>query len=225
MMGAAMLEPTEQRILGVLLEKELSVPDSYPMTENALLAGCNQKNNRDPIMELEAFQVAGALTSLRLKEWVVKIEGGRADHYRHRVEERLDVRGAAKAVLAELLVRGPQAPGALKPRVARLGFAGSPEEIEAVLQQLAQRPAGALVEQLSLQPRERDRRWAHLLGPRAGAAPAADPELPRLRPVAAAAPGGDLHERVARIETELSTLRDEVAALRALIESGGSSSD
>lgn len=215
-----MLEPTEQRILGVLLEKELSVPDAYPMTENALLAGCNQKNNRDPIMALEAFQVAGALTSLRLKEWVVKIEGGRADRFRHRVDERLALRTPAKAVLAELLLRGPQAPGALKPRVARLGFTGSPEEIEAELQQLAQRPAGALVERLPLQPRERDQRWGHTLGPRAAAVPTTIAAAePRPSPTAAAPPDPDLHQRVARLETELNALRDEVTALRARVES------
>lgn len=161
-----MFDRTEQRIIGVLIEKELAVPDSYPMTENALVAGCNQKSNRDPEMALEVFEVAGALNALREKEWVVKVEGSRADRYRHELTQRLDVDRNQKAVLCELLVRGPQAPGALKPRVARMGFQASPAEITAVLEGLRSRSGGPLVEQLPRIPRERDQRWGHCMGPR-----------------------------------------------------------
>ncbi|HLQ37972.1 MAG TPA: DUF480 domain-containing protein, partial [Planctomycetota bacterium] len=177
-----MLERTEQRILGVLIEKELSVPDSYPMSENALVDGCNQKSNRDPVLELVPFQVAGALMALQEKEWLARIDGGgRVPKYRHRVIDRLALDRSELAVLAELLLRGPQAPGALKPRVQRMGYHATPEQIEALLQKLAARTP-PLVTQQPLAPRERDQRWRHLLGPGSDAA------APAAVPVAAAAP-------------------------------------
>jgi hypothetical protein len=173
-----MLDRTEQRIVGVLLEKELAVPDSYPLTLNALVAACNQKSNRDPEMALEEFEVQGALMSLRLKEWVAESErdGGRTARYRHQVERKLQIDAREKAVVAELLLRGPQTPMELKARVPRMGFAAAgPADVEAVLQALANRTTGALVEQMARAPRERDARWAHLLGPREAGGGAARP--------------------------------------------------
>ena len=100
MMGTAMLEPTEQRILGVLLEKELSVPDSYPMTENALLAGCNQKNNRDPQMELNEDDVQQALDELRALGAVTEVQtSGRVPKFRHHMYEWLGVDKVELAVM------------------------------------------------------------------------------------------------------------------------------
>jgi uncharacterized protein YceH (UPF0502 family) len=209
-----MLDRTEQRIVGVLVEKEVTVPDTYPMSENALVDGCNQKNNRDPVMELAPFQVAGATMSLLEKGWIARIDGGgRVPKYRHKVVERLALTPPELAVLCELLLRGPQAPGALKPRVQRLGFTGTPEQIAAVLEQLASR-AQPIVEQLTQRPRERDRRWQHLLGDGSEAAePAAEP-----RKSAAAvetAPRPDLEARVAALEHALAALRDTVRQLEA----------
>src|SRR5262245_12453899 len=132
------LDRTEQRIVGVLIEKQLSVPDSYPLSENALVDGCNQKSNRDPVMELVAFQVSGALMSLQEKGYAARVEGGgRVPRFKHRVVEELQVDPKELAVIAELLLRGPQAPGALKPRVARMGCHASPEEIEQILVKLS----------------------------------------------------------------------------------------
>lgn len=228
-----MLDRTGQRIVGVLMEKELAVPDSYPMTLNALLAGCNQKSNRDPEMSLEDFEVSGALMSLQLEEWVCKIEGSRADRYRHGVDQRLGLDGSEKAVLAELLVRGPQASRALKPRVARMGFSGSVDEVEAVLHRLRDRPQ-SLVELLPRAPRERDARWGHRLSEgldHEGGAPqpasqqgllpqppvtaSADATVPPVsQPVHRVAEVPLLEERVARLESELATLAEEVRMLR-----------
>ncbi|MEM7199762.1 MAG: DUF480 domain-containing protein [Planctomycetota bacterium] len=183
-----MLDPTQQRIIGVLIEKELSVPDSYPLTENALLAGCNQKSNRDPEMSLESFELSGAIMAMQLSGWIAKVSGSRVDRYRHQVASKLGVDEREKAILAELLVRGPQAPGALKARVARMGLDGSVDEVSAVLDVLASRPR-PLVEQLPKQPRERDQRWAHCLGAAAeaeSASPAADVDpdwIPEPKPV------------------------------------------
>ncbi|MCA8956952.1 MAG: DUF480 domain-containing protein [Planctomycetes bacterium] len=215
------LDRTQQRILGVLIEKEMATPEQYPLTENALVAGCNQKSNRDPEMGLEPFQVHGALVAMMSDGWAktaTSTSGARSTRYAHRLDAHFTVDPQEKAVLCELLVRGPQAPGALKPRVARLGFAGTPEQIEAVLRRMADKPV-RMVEQLPRRPRERDNRWRHLLGPmdaahEAGAAEAH--ELPVVRhSVAAPDPGAaDLAARVQRLEEEVAALRDEITRLR-----------
>ena len=165
------LDQIEQRILGVLLEKQRTVPDTYPMTENALVTGCNQSSNRDPVMSLQAFEIAGALMALHGNDIVLRVEGGsRAVKYRHRIDEILGVSEEQLAVLAELLLRGPQAPGALKPRVARMGFHATAEQVQQALQALAS-CSPALVSQEPRRPRERDHRWRHLLGDHSDEAP------------------------------------------------------
>src|SRR5687768_549811 len=114
-MPGAQLDRTEQRVVGTLIEKQLSVPDSYPLSENALVDGCNQKNNRDPVTELAAFQVAGALMALQEKGVVAKVDGGgRVPRFRHKLDEVLRIGKEELTIFAELLLRGPQAPGALK---------------------------------------------------------------------------------------------------------------
>lgn len=160
------LDPIAQRVLGVLVEKELTVPDSYPLTENSLLSGANQKSNRDPEMSLSSDDICAALDLLREGGWASRVEspGARTRKWRHHFESQLGVSDEERAVLVELLVRGPQAPGALKPRVKRLGFDGTPERITTVLEGLAGRTE-PLVERHARRPRERDARWGHLLGP------------------------------------------------------------
>jgi uncharacterized protein YceH (UPF0502 family) len=213
----AKLDRTGQRIVGVLIEKQFTVPDNYPLSENALVDGCNQKSNREPITELPTFAVAGALLWLQEHDYVVRVEGGgRVAKFRHRLQELLQVSNHELAVLAELLLRGPQAPGALKPRVLRMGYSAGPEAIEGLLRGLAARRP-ALVEQLPLGPRERERRWRHLLGDgsevvvegvgaavvgtapvsaaAAQSAPVEDPDLV-----------GDLQRRVASLEQRLAAL-------------------
>lgn len=219
---SARLDRTQLRVLGVLLEKELAVPASYPMTEAALVSGCNQKSNREPEMSLEPFEVTGALTALQLDSWVTRIDGGRTPHFRHRIDDRLGLQTEGKAVLAELLLRGPQAPGALRGRVSRMGFAdASADDVRRVLEQLA---AGVdpLVHELPQAPRERDRRWAHRLGggdSGESAGESAGEEPPRTAPVDAPervrdeAQADSLEARVARLERD-------VAELRALLDGG-----
>ena len=232
-----MLDTTQQRIIGVLIEKELAVPDSYPLTENALLAGCNQKSNRDPDLSLEAFEISGALRALQESEWVVRGErGGRVVRYRHKIEDKLSIDDAGKAVLAELLLRGPQSPGALKARVVRMGLHGTPEAIRDILDVLRRRPS-PLVQQLPQQPRERDCRWAHCLGDTGRsetpevptrlheaeieAEASASPEAPQEATVELAQPRIPtprpkvLGERLADIEREVAELREELKRLSA----------
>lgn len=209
------LDPTCQRIVGVLIEKELSVPDSYPLTLNALVAGCNQQSNREPAMSFETFQIEGALWSLHEREFVARVDGnGRVTKYRHRMRERFSLDEHALAVMAELLLRGPQAPGALKPRVQRMGFVAEPEAILQVLESMAQR---GLVSQLPLGPRERDRRWQHGFGD--GAAVSEEGLRPAVRAegaatAAEASSGQSLEARVAELERVVAQLRAEVEELK-----------
>jgi len=205
----AQLDRTEQRVFGVLIEKELAVPETYPLTLNALVSGCNQKNNRDPIMELEEFQVEGATTSLCLKDWCGRREGSRALKFVHRAEDRLHVDRNEKAVLAELLVRGPQTPMELRTRVVRMGVHLDLGGIADLLEAMAAKVGGGLVELLPRRPRERDARWRHLLGPlaaehegdgSAGEAP------PLARAAGQAAPPTDLLARLEALEARVAAL-------------------
>lgn len=211
----AQLDRTEQRILGVLIEKEMSVPETYPLTLNSLVAGCNQKSNREPTTSFEEFEVQGAITSLCLKDWVARRDGSRATKFIHQVEARLGVGPAEKAILAELLVRGPQTPMELKARVARMGVHRDADAMTTLLEAMAAQPTGALVELLPRRPRERDARWRHLLGPTAATGTAeADDDEPALPPASrsdgAPAAGSsrlaDLEARVAELERRLDQL-------------------
>ncbi|HZN40237.1 MAG TPA: DUF480 domain-containing protein [Planctomycetota bacterium] len=211
------LDRTEQRIVGVLIEKQLAVPDSYPLSENALVDGCNQKSNRDPVMELVAFQVSGALMGLQEKGYTARVEGGgRVPRFKHRVVEELQLDPKELAVLAELLLRGPQAPGALKPRVARMGCQAPPEEIESILEKLSQR-SPPLVVRRPPSRHERDPRWQHLLGDGSELTePSAPPPEAGARPETSARQPG-LEDRVAAVEISLARLQQMIAELEARI--------
>lgn len=213
------LDRTEQRIVGTLIEKQLSVPDSYPLSENALVDGCNQKSNRDPITDLQAFEIRGALMALQEKGAVARVDGGgRVPRFRHRLVDELRVGNEELAVLAELLLRGPQAPGALKPRVARMGFAASAERIEAVLHQLSQH-SPPLVDLLPQRPRERDRRWCHRLGDGSeGDANAATGAAEHATDTVA---GLTTAPHDAMLETRVAALEQKVAALQDLVQQLG----
>lgn len=212
-----MLNEIQQRVLGVLIEKERTVPDNYPLTESALIQGCNQKSNRDPEMAVDQTDTGEALTQLREDSFVSRVEGGgRATKFKHRAEERLNVSRDELSILCELLVRGPQAPGALKPRIARLGTAKTPDQILDLLEGLARKAPTPLVERLAKRPRERDHRFGHLLGPRPaeqeGEADEVESTSPRPGQSAAAT------DDVGSLRDEVRTLREEVRSLRSLID-------
>lgn len=219
------LDRTEQRIVGVLIEKQRTVPDTYPLSEKALLNGCNQSSNRDPVMSLETFELAGALMALHGRDVVRRVEGGgRVAKYRHRLDELLDVGDNQLAVLAELMLRGPQAPGALKARVARMGFHGTPEQVEAVLREMAAAEP-PLCAQEPKRPRERDHRWRHLLGDGSEVQAIEDTASDSgagLAPASASAPAAAAPNEVLQ---RLAALEQRVAHLeQALGESGPSTS-
>ncbi len=224
----------QQRVLGTLIEKQLTVPETYPLTLNALVTGCNQKNNRDPITTAEDFDVEGALRALMDGGWVTRRErdGGRTLRYAHELTSQLGVEAADLALLAELLLRGPQAPGALKTRASRMAAVGEVAAVEARLQALASR-AVPYVARLPRRHREAQARWTHLLDGRtpdeavaawrlgggadddtpaaASAASAASAPAPRAEP--RTAPDDALDERLARLEARIEELLEHIERL------------
>lgn len=158
------LDRTERRILGALLEKRFTTPEQYPLTLNALVLACNQKSNREPVLELADFLVEGCLKQLRIDGWVTIVERdyGRAVRYSERFVERIGLTPKEAAVLAELMLRGPQTEQELERRCERIVPLGSVDETLALLRGLAER---RLVEHLPRETGQRIARWRHLLAP------------------------------------------------------------
>ena len=161
------LEPDAQRILGSLLEKQATVPASYPLTANALRAACNQTSNRDPVVDLDQAtveQTARALKERGLLRIVWTDTGRRTLKYHQILDERLGLDPDERALVTVLLLRGAQAPGELRTRTERLHPFADRHEVEACLHRMADRPL-PLVRELERRPGQQDRRWVHLLGP------------------------------------------------------------
>lgn len=197
------LDAVEQRVVGCLVEKELSTPDAYPLTLNALVAACNQTSNREPVSRLSPADVEGSLHRLMADLLVWRDRGARALRFKHSLDEKLALRDPAqKAIIAELLLRGEQTPGELRSRSPRMHSFAELAEVEESLRALAAR---GLVEELPRQPGQKERRWRQLLG--SGTAPgAASSDLDDEAQVVAPVPDA---ERVARhaIQAEPSTVR------------------
>ena len=207
------LNEVEVRILGCLVEKELATPEYYPLTLNALTAACNQKSNRDPVLALEEAEVVRALDGLRIKGLARQsAEGVRAMKYCHCLSEKLLLEPPELAVLAELLLRGPQTVGELRGRAERMAALADLAAVEQVLQALMEREA-PLVTRLPRQPGRKENRFAHLLAgePEAAGEVAPPPEAARRQVMAE-------NERIAQLEGEVAALRDEVAELRRMVE-------
>jgi uncharacterized protein len=213
-MSLPTLSLLETRVLGVLVEKQHTVPDTYPLTLNALVAGCNQKTSRDPILNATEAEAQAAVDHLKSLSLVVESSGGRVMRYAHNVGRVLGLPSQSVALLAALMLRGPQTVGELRINCERLHPFSDISSVEGFLDELAAREAGALVVELARQPGARETRWAHLLsGP-----PAADTV------VRAAAAGGDvvtvselaaLRANVAELQAEVAVLRGTVARLCA----------
>jgi uncharacterized protein YceH (UPF0502 family) len=201
----------EARVLGVLVEKQHTVPDTYPLTLNALVAGCNQKTSRQPILEASEAEVQAALDHLKSHALVVESSGGRVMRYAHNAGRVLGVPPQSVALLATLMLRGPQTAGELRINSERLHAFTDISAVEAFLDELASRPAGALVVELARQPGTRETRWAHLLS-----GPAADAPVPAsaaAAPAEAASLGeiAALKANVDRLEAEVAQLRETLA--------------
>jgi uncharacterized protein YceH (UPF0502 family) len=208
------LSPIEIRVLACLLEKSLATPEYYPLTLNALTAACNQKSNRDPVMQADDTAVVQALDSLRDRKlaWAVTLAGSRVPKYRHSLPDVIPLAPAPLAVLCELMLRGPQTLAELRTHAGRLVAIPDAPAAEAALQELTARPDGPLAARLPRQPGRREDRFAHLLGgPLPETAPAAAapaPEPARLVVTAAA-------DRVTALEAQVAALQDEVGRLKA----------
>lgn len=208
------LDDIETRVLGCLIEKELTTPEYYPLSLNSLTNACNQKSNRDPVMALEEAEVVRALDALRFKQFaVVSADGGRVPKYRHLLAERLRLVPSELAVVCELLVRGPQTVGELRTRAERMHPFPELAAVESVLNELMEREE-PLIAKLPRQPGRKEGRYAQLFGgmPDVTAeGEEAPPEPARLKVMAE-------NERLAALEEEVTALREEVATLRQLVE-------
>jgi len=191
----------ETRVLGTLYEKQHTVPDSYPLTLNALVSGCNQKTSRSPVMEATEAEVQAALDSLKSANFVMETSGGRVARYSHNLERVLQVPSQSAAILTVLMLRGPQTAGELRINCERLHSFSDISAVQGFLDELAARSAGALVMELPRQPGSRENRWAHLLSgtPKAEAV---------VQPVKE-----DLASTVSRLEGEVAALKETVARI------------
>ncbi|HVF29480.1 MAG TPA: YceH family protein [Pyrinomonadaceae bacterium] len=201
------LTDVEARVLGSLVEKQLTTPEYYPLTLNALMAACNQKSNRDPVMSLGETELMTAVDSLRDKNLVYLFYGSssRTVKYKHMLPSVYDLDDAGVSIIAVLLLRGPQTIGELRERTGRLHEFAGLGEVQEALDSLTRRDE-PLVLQLERQPGQKEARYAHLLS--------GEIDQSKLTPVRATnSAGGD--GRIEKLETEVETLRNELASFRA----------
>ena len=206
-----LLQPEEVRVLGSLMEKEVTTPEYYPLSLNALVNACNQKSNRDPVVEFDADTVEQALQLLRDKGLLLAITGAgsRVPKYGHRISEKLNLGRRELAILCELMVRGPQTLGELRTHCERMHPFDDLAEVEAVMDRLPE-----LIVKLSRRPGEKEVRYAHLLSG-TPVVPEADEEAPPTRsgrPDLVATGRGQ--DRIAALESEMAQLRDEIENLK-----------
>lgn len=193
----------ETRVLASLLEKQRTVPDTYPLSLNALLAGCNQKTSRNPVLEVGEAEVLQALDRLKDLGLVREVSGSRVCRFEHQLEKALAIPTQSAALLAVLMLRGPQTAGELRLNCERLHRFADISSVEAFLEELAARPGAALVVELPRLPGARENRWMHLLsgqGPDEAAG-----SLPAEREIEA-------------LKARVATLENEFAEMRVLLE-------
>lgn len=208
----SVLSLLETRVLGVLAEKERTVPDTYPLTLNALLAGCNQKTSRDPVINATESEVQAAVDSLKTMNLVIESSGGRVARYSHNIERVLQVPKQAGALLAVLMLRGAQTAGELRINCERLHIFADISSVEGFLHELAERTAGALVAELPRQAGSRENRWVHLLS---GLPNVPDGAAQASMPVAA--PDGVAVTEIVALKANVTRLQAEVGELKALV--------
>jgi len=203
-----LLSLLETRVLGVLAEKQRTVPDSYPLTLNAVIAGCNQKTSRNPVLEVSDAQAQAALDSLKGYSLVSESSGGRTFRYAHNADRVLHLPSQSVILLTVLMLRGPQTAGELRIACDRMHNFADISSVEGFLDEMAERPAGALVVKLARLPGARESRWAHLLS----GAPAE--EAAGAESVGADTSFGEvaaLKANLARLEAEVGDLRAQIA--------------
>jgi uncharacterized protein YceH (UPF0502 family) len=196
------LDPVEVRLLGSLMEKQLTTPEYYPLTLNALLAAANQKSNREPVMELGESEVARALDRLQDEKLVWRVMGGRAVRFDHNLDNVWHLNRREKALLALLFLRGPQTSGELRGRSDRLQSFDTVAEVEDILRDMAAH-SEPLVRILPRRPGQKEERWAHTTG---GA-------------IVESTPVAETHEvRGEPLTVRVQRLEEQVAALTAALD-------
>jgi uncharacterized protein len=209
------LSALEARVIGCLIEKQITTPDQYPLSLNSLVAACNQKSNRHPVLDLDEATVQNTLDQLARRHLVIEKSGfgSRVLKYQHRFCNTefgtFKLSAHELAIVCELLLRGPQTPGELRARASRMEPFADVTQVEGTLEALRTREDGPLVVQLPREPGRRDSRWAHLFsGPVAVPAPAAEP-------AGGAAPeAAQTGARLERLEEQLRELRAELEELK-----------
>lgn len=215
------LSPTELRVLGVLMEKSLALPQYYPMTLNAIVNACNQKSNRDPVTGYTESEVSAAISSLRRKEWVDQAEperNSRAVRFEHRIESRFGWNAAQRALVAELILRGPQTLAEVRSHASRMTHLDSNDYARELLAEF-ERSDPPLVVELPREVGRSARRFAHLLGgpvdvqQNARAAPVNEPAANTAPRVIAAAP-----DRMSELESRILALERRIEELAARVD-------
>lgn len=206
------LSETEVRVLGSLVEKQLTTPEYYPLTMNALTAACNQKSNRDPVMSLDDTAILGVVDSLRDKNLVYLYYGStsRTVKYKHMLPSVFELEPPAVAVLAVLFLRGAQTIGEIRERTGRLFEFSGLGEVQETLDELSRREEPLIIK-LERQAGQKEARYAHLL---AGEIDIESLNIARERP----AGGGQTTERIEKLEQEVERLNGEFASLKETFE-------
>ncbi|HLF40051.1 MAG TPA: YceH family protein [Acidimicrobiia bacterium] len=236
------LTPEEVRVVGCLIEKQMTTPDYYPMTQNAVMAACNQLSNRNPVVSYDDNTVRLTLNSLRGKQVarIIHTPGSRAPKHRHVFDEALELERGELALLGVLMLRGPQTAGELRTRTERMHEFATLSEVEETLERLADR-ADPLVVRLERQPGQKEPRYVHLLGGEGAAEAASEaygaaasteaaPAAERPEPAAVSGGGAGTANRIAALESRLAAVEEAVAEMRRALglagdEPGGGPSD
>jgi len=210
------LTPIEIRVLGALVEKDITTPEYYPLSLNALVNACNQKSNREPMMQLDEDLVRDALSALQERRMAGPASGAdsRVSKYEHRLQEVFNFTRPEIAVVCVLLLRGPQTPGELRGRTERMFRFESLDDVQSALQKLGQREP-SLVKMLPRQPGTKESRWAQLFG---GDLVVAEPSPTE---GATASVNSADAERIARLEEEVAEMRREMGELKDQLERFG----
>jgi hypothetical protein len=213
------LHPAEIRVLGALIEKEITTPEYYPLSLNALVNACNQKSNRDPAVSYDEDDVEGALESLRARGLALRITGAgsRVPKHAHRLSEQLNPDRRETAILCELMLRGPQTVGELRTHTERMHRFDDTGEVETVLDRLMEREPEPLVVRLPRRPGEKEVRFAHLLS---GAPSASEMNIAETQatPTPRADRVAQLEAEVARLRAGLESLKEQFAQFRRQFE-------
>lgn len=203
------LSPLETRVLGTLVEKQRTVPDTYPLSLNTLATGCNQKTSRNPVIEAGEAEILLAIDTLKELGLVSEVSGSRVVRFGHELEKGLAVPKQASALLTVLMLRGPQTAGELRLNCERLHKFADISSVEAFLDELACRPEGALVVELPRVPGARENRWMHLLS---------GPVEIETSMVARGATSSSSSQEVAQLRARVDVLESEVGELRLLLD-------